>query len=159
MAKVHLYRRAGESHHWQALVYVHGRRYRFSCRTTDKATARHYARRRLQELQERHNRGLSGLPDTVHMTDVFDRYEREYAPKLRPSSRRRMMDVVREARRWFTNSTLRDPRVQDVTAREVQAFLDLKRAQDVSASPPQSVQVLRSSVSAKFTNPEPFTAP
>ena len=77
MAKVHLYRRAGESRYWQALVYVHGQRHRFSCRTSDKPTARQYARQRLLELEERHNRGLNGLPETVHMSEVLDRYERE----------------------------------------------------------------------------------
>lgn len=147
MAKVHLYQRKDESRYWQALVYLHGRRHRFSCRTSDKPTARRYAQSRLKELEERHNRGLGGLPAPVRMSDVFDRYEREYAPKLRLSSRKRMMDVVRLARKWFTNSTLRDPQVHRVTAREIQAFLDLKRGQAVS---PRTVNLYRANLHRVF---------
>jgi hypothetical protein len=68
MAKVHVYRRPGGSASWQAQVYVGGRRYRFSCRTDDKQTAREYARQRGEELRARHNRGLIGLPEPVRMS-------------------------------------------------------------------------------------------
>jgi integrase len=133
MGKFHLYQRKDESRNWQALAYLHGRRYRFSCRTTDKATARQYAHQQVNELQERHNRGLIGLPQPLRMSEVFDRYEREYAPKLRPSAQKRMMDVVRQARRWFTQGPLHDPPVQHVTAREIQALLEAKRSEGVTA--------------------------
>ena len=95
--RVHLYHRKGESPHWQALVRVGGKRYRFSCHTTHKVRARQLAEKRVRELEERHERGLLGLPTTLRISEVFDRYEREYAPKLRPSATRRMMDVVRQA--------------------------------------------------------------
>jgi hypothetical protein len=111
---LHLYQRTGESPHWQALVRVGGKRYRFSCKTSDKVTARKYAQKRVDELEERHNRGLVGLPDPVRMSEVFERYEREYAPNLRPSARKRMLDVVKQARRWFVDGPLHDPQVQRV---------------------------------------------
>ena len=131
--RVHIYRREGESPNWHAQVYVGGKRYRFSCETDDKATAREYARQRVEELKSRHNRGLVGLPEPVRMSQVFDRYEREYAPRLRPASRERMANVVDQARRWFATGPLHDPLVQHVTPRDVQAFLELKRHNDVSA--------------------------
>ena len=82
--RIHIYRRKGESPHWHAQVYVGRKRYRFSCQTDDKETAREYARQRVAELKARHNRGLIGLPEPVSLSQVFDRYEREYAPRLRP---------------------------------------------------------------------------
>ena len=33
MPTIHLYRRPGETRNWYALVYVHGKRHRFSCKT------------------------------------------------------------------------------------------------------------------------------
>ena len=131
--QIHLYRRKGESHKWQTLVYLNGHRYRFSCRTDDKPTAREYARQRVEDLKARHNRGLIGLPEPVRMSEAFDRYEREYSPRLRPSSRERMMQVIREARRWFTEVPLHNPSVAHVTPGDVQAFLERKRLQSVSA--------------------------
>lgn len=131
--QVHIYRRRGESPCWQAQVYVGARRYRFSCHTDDKATAREYARRRVEELKARHNRGLIGLPEPVRMSEVFDRYEREYAPKLRPSSWKRTQVVFKQVRQWFVNGALRDPELGHVTAGDVQAFLEHKRSQGASA--------------------------
>ncbi len=60
--RVHIHRRKGESPYWQAQAYVGGKRYRFSCQTEDKETAREYARQRVAELKGRHDRGLVGLP-------------------------------------------------------------------------------------------------
>ena len=85
------------------------------------------------ELKARHNRGLIGLPEPVRMSAVFERYEREYAPRLRPASRERMMHVVTEAHRWFVDGPLHDCYVTSVTPNDVQAFLERKRAQAVSA--------------------------
>src|SRR5437870_12387471 len=100
--RIHVHRREGESPYWHAQAYVGGKRYRFSCQTEDKQTAREYARQRVAELKARHDRSLVGLPESIRMSEVFERYEREYAPRLRASSRERMMGVVREARRWLT---------------------------------------------------------
>jgi len=131
--RVHIYRRKGETPYWHAQAYVGGKRYRFSCQTEDKETAREYARQRINEVKARHNRGLIGLPEPVRMSAVFERYEREYAPRLRPASRERMMHVVIEARRWFVDGPLHDCYVTCVTPNDVQAFLERKRAQGVSA--------------------------
>jgi integrase len=133
MGKLHLYRRAGETPHWQAQVYVGGRRYRFSCRTSDKATAREYARQRTAALQARHNRGLVGLPEPVRLSQVFDRYEREAVPTLRPSSQRRALGIVAQARYWFVSGPLRDPEVAYVRPDDILAFLESKRASHVKA--------------------------
>jgi integrase len=43
------------------------------------------------------------------------------------------MQVVRQARQWFVNGPLHDPLVAQVTPRDVQAFLDVKRHEGVSA--------------------------
>ena len=91
MSKVRIYRRKGESPNWQAQVYVGGKRYRFSCHTRDKSTARRYGEQRAAALVKRNNRGLVGLPEPVQMSKVFERYEREYAPRLRPHARRRSL--------------------------------------------------------------------
>lgn len=133
MGKLHLYRRKDESPHWHAQVYVGGKRYRFTCHTTDKATAREYARKRAKELEKRHNRGLVGLPEPVRMSQVFERYEREYAERLRPGSRERMLQVVKQARRWFADGPLHDPLVANVSVSDIQAFLDAKQHEGVSA--------------------------
>jgi len=128
MSKLHIYRRPGESSHWQAQAYVGGKRYRFSCETDDKATAREYARQRVDELRGRHNRGLIGFAEPVRMSQVFDRYEREYGPRLRESSRQRMGHVLKLARSWFVEGSLHDPYVHSVTAGDVQAFLTVKQS-------------------------------
>jgi integrase len=131
--RVNLYRRKGETPHWQAQVYVGGKRYRFSCQTENKETAREFARQRIAELKARHDRGLIGLPESVRVSQVFERYEREYAPRLRPSSRKRMLCVLSEALTWFEAGPLHDPLVAHVTPRDIQAFLEMKRSQGVTA--------------------------
>ena len=82
-----LYRRSQESPHWYAQLYVGSQRHRFSCKTIDKRTARRYAQQQAKKLRERHERGLLGLPEPVRVSEIFSRYEREYAPRLRPSAR------------------------------------------------------------------------
>jgi len=67
------------------------------------------------------------------MSEVFERYEQEYAPRLRSSSPERMMTVVREARNWCKTRPLRDPCVAHLTAGDVQSLLEQKRSQGVSA--------------------------
>ena len=131
--QLHIYRRKGESPYWHAQVYVGGKRYRFSCQTEDKATAREYARQRVEELKARHNRGLVGLPEPVRMSEVLNRYEREYAPKLRPSSWKRTQGVLKQARNWFVAGPLHDPEVSHVTPRDIHAFLEHKLSQGASA--------------------------
>ncbi len=131
--RVHLYRRSGETPYWHAQVYVGGKRYRFSCQTDDKSTAREYARQRVEELKARHNRGLIGLPEPVRMSEVFRRYEREYAPNLRRSSWLRTQVVFKQARNWFVGGPLRDLQVGHVTPGDIQAFLEYKHAQGVKA--------------------------
>lgn len=131
--RVNLYRRKDRGPIWQAQVYVGGRRYRFSCQTDDKHAARQYARRRTHELEDRFNRGLAGLPEPIRMCEVFKRYEQEYGPRLRRSSLRRMRDVQVQARRWFVDGPLHDPQLAHVTPNDIQAFLEHKRAEGVSA--------------------------
>ena len=130
---IKIHRRNGESPNWQALVRIGGRRQRFSCRTTNKTTARKYAEQRAAELEARYNRSLVGQPDPIRMSEVFDRYEHQFAPKLRTSARDRMMHVVTQAREWFCTSPLNDPEIQNVTPHEIQAFLEVKQAEGVSA--------------------------
>ena len=131
MSKLHLYRRNGESPYWQAQAYVGGRRYRFSCRTTDKATARLYAQKRLNEIQARHNRGLIGLPEPVHVSEALDRYISTSMPTLRPSSRQRTLVIVRQARSWFADGPLKNPLLAHVQPSDILAFLEAKRAEGV----------------------------
>ena len=131
--RVRTYRRKGESPYWQAQVYVGSKRYRFSCQTDDRETAREFARQRVQELKARHNRGLVGLPEPVRMSEVFSRYEREYASKLRPSSWCRTQVVLKQARDWFVAGPLHDVEVSHVTPVDIQAFLEQKLAQGVTA--------------------------
>jgi integrase len=145
--RVHLYRRKGETPNWHAQVYVGCKRYRFSCQTDDKETAREYARQRVGELKGRHNRGLVGLPEPVRMSQVFDRYEREYAPLLRPASRARMTTVIQGARHWFVDGPLHNPHVAIVSAQDVQAFLERKRLQGVS---PRTVNLYRANLHRVF---------
>lgn len=83
---IHLFHLDTKARNWYAQAYVGGKRYRFTCNTTDKRTARKYAEQRLNELEARHNRGLVGLPDPVRFSEVLDRYERTELPKLRPAS-------------------------------------------------------------------------
>ena len=131
--RAHIYRRKGESPHWHAQVYVGRKRYRFSCQTEDKSTAREYARQRVEELKARHDRGLVGLPEPVRMSEVFDRYEQEYAPRLRASSWSRAATVLKQAADWFVGGPLHDPQVGHVTSGDIQAFLEHKKADGVSA--------------------------
>jgi integrase len=147
MGQLHIYRRDGESPNWQAQVHLGGRRYRFSCRTTSKSTARRYAQSRLTELENRYNRGLTGLHESVPMSDVFDRYEKEYAPKLRPSSRSRMMQVVRHAREWFEEGPNKGRTVHSITPSDIQALLEYKRADGVG---PRTVNIYRANLHRVF---------
>ena len=147
MPKLHLYCRNGETPNWYAQVYVGGRRHRFSCHTTQKVTARRYAQKRVTELEERFNRGLTGEPEHVRMSEIFDRYDREYAPRLRPSARRRTYFVFRQAREWFVKGPLHDPCVSMVTTRDIQAFLDLKRGEGVCG---RTVNLVRANLHRLF---------
>ena len=147
MGQLHIYRRDGESPNWQARVSVGGRRYRFSCRTTSKHTARQYAQRRVRDLENRYNRGLIGLAEPVPMSDVLDRYEREYATKLRPSSRSRMMDVVGHAREWFEEGPMKGRAVQNITASDIQVLLEHKHASGVA---PRTVNIYRANLHRVF---------
>ena len=147
MSQVHLYRRPGESTCWHAQVYVGGRRYRFSCRTTDKRTARGYAQRRVAELEERYNRGLTGLPQAVRLSQVIARYEQQEVPKLRPTSQQRTLGIVRQARSWFLRGPLSDPLVANVRPDDILAFLEAKRAEGVS---PRTVNLYRATLHRIF---------
>lgn len=147
MAKVHIYRRAGESRHWQAQVYVGGRRYRFTCLTSERGTAREYARQRADELLARHNRGLVGLPGPVRLSAVFSRYEREAVPTLRPSSQRRALGIVAEARSWFVSGRLHDPQAAHIRPDDVAAFLEAKRTTGVK---PRTVNLYRATLHPVF---------
>ena len=133
MSKLHLYKRTGESPYWHAQVYIGGNRYRFSCRTDDKRTAREYARQKTEELQARHNRGLIGLPEPIRVSEVFERYEKEYASRLRASSRERMIQVIEYARSWLVDGPPNDPVVQHVTPQHIAVLLERKRGDGVSA--------------------------
>ncbi len=145
--RVHIYRRKGETPHWQAQVYVGTKRYRFSCLTEDKATAREYARQRIDELKARHNRGLVGLPDPVRISEVLLRYENESVPKLRPASQRRTLGIVAQIRAWFVSGPLHDPQVSAVRPDEIAAFLDHKRSEGVS---PRTVNLYRATLHRIF---------
>ena len=131
--RIHIYRRAGESPNWHAQVYVGGRRFRFSCDTDNKETAREVARQRVQELKARHDRGLTGLPEPVRFSGVLQRYEREYLPRLRPTAAKRTRVVLAQARRFFVDGPLADPLIQRVTPADVQAFLEAKGHERVAA--------------------------
>lgn len=130
---IHIYRRKGETPYWHAQAYVGGKRYRFSCQTDDKGTAREYAHQRVQELKERYNRGLIGLAEPVRASEVLERYEREAVPNLRPASQRRTLGIVAQIRNWFVNGPLRDPQLARIRPDDIAAFLEKKRGEDVSA--------------------------
>jgi integrase len=147
MGKLRIYRRKDRGAVWQAQAYVGGRRYRFSCHTRDKATARQYAQQQLKELETRHNRGLVGLPEPVRMSQVLDRYKREALPKLRPASQRRTAGIVAQARAWFVQGPLRDPQLASVQPNDILAFLDAKRAEGVS---PRTVNLYRATLHRIF---------
>ena len=131
--RIHIYRRKGESPYWHAQVYAGAKRYRFSCLTEDKTTAREYARQRLEELKARHDRGLIGLPERVRVSEVLNRYEDEGVPKLRPASQRRTLGIVTQVRAWFVGGPLHDPVVTNVRPDDIAAFLEQKRNEGVCA--------------------------
>jgi integrase len=81
------------------------------------------------------------------MSDVFDRYEKEYAPKLRPSSRSRMMQVVRHAREWFEEGPNKGRTVHSITPSDIQALLEYKRADGVG---PRTVNIYRANLHRVF---------
>ncbi|MCH7473465.1 MAG: tyrosine-type recombinase/integrase [Gemmatimonadetes bacterium] len=147
MQKLRIYRRKDRGTAWQAQVYVGGKRYRFTCNTTDKRTARKYAEQKLNELDARHNRGLVGLPDPVRFSEVLDRYERTELPKLRPASQRRTAGIVAQARTWFVSGPLKDPQLTCIQPNDVLAFLDAKWAEGVS---PRTVNLYRATLHRIF---------
>ncbi len=144
---VHLYRRKGESPHWHAQAYVGSKRYRFSCRTDDKSTAREYARQRVEELKARHNRGLVGLPDPVRMSTVLKRYAEESVPKLRPATQRRTLGIVCQLRAWFVEGPLHDPLIVSVRPDDIAAYLENKRCEGVA---PRTVNLYRATLHRIF---------
>jgi len=147
MGTLRLYRRKARGPIWQAQVFVGGKRFRFSCHTSDKATARDYADQRAKELAARFNRGLVGMPNPVRLSEVLDRYEREALPKLRPASQRRTQGIVAQARSWFVSGRLHDPQLSNVRPDDVSAFLEAKRAEAVS---PRTVNLYRSTLHRIF---------
>jgi hypothetical protein len=145
--RIHIYRRKGESPYWHAEVYEGTKRYRFSCLTEDKTTAREYARQRLEELKARYNRGLVGLPDPIRVSEVLKRYEVEGIPKLRPASQRRTLGIVAQVRAWFVGGPVHDPLVASVRPDDVAAFLENKRAEGVC---PRTVNLYRATLHRIF---------
>ena len=110
MPTIHLYRRPGETRNWYALVYVHGKRHRFSCKTDNKRSARRFAQERAQRLALA---PVWGQPTpTLRWSEVIARYDSEFAPRLRPRARTRMSDVIRFANSHFSN----DPFVHTITS-------------------------------------------
>jgi hypothetical protein len=57
---------------------------------------------------------LVDLPEPVCMSQVFERYEREYLARLRAASQRRTTGILTQARTWFCEGTVRDPQVASV---------------------------------------------
>ncbi len=145
--QVHLYRRKGESPQWHAQVYVGGKRYRFTCLTDDKATAREYARQRLEDLKTRYNRGLIGLPEPIRLSDVLKRYTEESVPKLRPASQRRTLGIVAQLRAWFVEGPMHDPLLASVRPDDMAAFLEKKRSDGVK---PRTVNLYRATLHRIF---------
>jgi integrase len=144
---VHLFRLDTKTAHWYAQLYVGGKRYRFSCLTEDKTTAREYARQRLEELKARHNRGLVGLPDPVRISEVLRRYVEEGVPKLRPASQRRTLGIVAQLRTWFVEGPLRDPQLARVRPDDIAALLEKKQSEGVS---PRTVNLYRATLHRIF---------
>ena len=145
--RVHIYRRKGETPYWHAQAYVGSKRYRFSCLTEDKTTAREYARQRLEELKARYNRGLIGLPDPVRISQVLKQYEDEGVPKLRPASQRRTLGIVSQVRAWFVGGSMHDPLVASVRPDDIAAFLEHKHNEGVC---PRTVNLYRATLHRIF---------
>lgn len=65
---------------------------------------------------------------TIRLSHAFDRYEHEYLPRLRPSSHRRSLDVVKRARVWFKH----DPPLNRITPNDIEGFLTAQLKRGVS---------------------------
>lgn len=106
--------------------YVDGERFNFTVATTDRRVAERFAVNKYQSLGEYQARRQDGLPDSIRVSALLDQFEREVIPGLAEGTQRSYADSLRPIRIFFLGA-LNDPKVEEIRARHIAAYLTWRR--------------------------------
>jgi integrase len=114
---------------YRVRLCVAGQRYRKTLHSVSRAEAEQFARERYQVLRGRALREKRGLPGTVRVSGLLDRYEQEKLPQLRAASRVSYANSLRPIRMFFVE-VLGDPSIDKIIADDIQRYIGWRRTRD-----------------------------
>ena len=88
--------------------------------------ARNYSRTKHDELAGLEKRRTLGFPDSIAVSELLTKYEREYLPALSPNTRKSYPKSIAPIRTYFLND-LGDPGIETIRAKHVADFLSWRR--------------------------------
>src|SRR5207244_6580958 len=104
-----------------------GKRHRYSVRAESKSAAGEWASAKYEELQAAGERRDQGYPAPLRMSELFDRFEREWMPGTAAATQNSYKDSLKVLRPWFVDE-LHNPTVDRVRAGDVAAFMTWRRS-------------------------------
>lgn len=110
----------------RVILYAGGKRHSFTIPTLERREAVEFARRKYSELQDRVARERHGLPGSMAMSRLLEKFEQERLPLLAANTRRTYGNSLRLFKKFFVE-ILGDPRVEQVRPGHVKDFLNWRR--------------------------------
>jgi len=108
----------------------------------DKREAGEWAARKQEELEQQLDRRGQGYPEPLRMSELFDRFEREWMPGTAAATQNSYRDSLKVLRPWFVDE-LHDPTVDRVRAGDVAAFMTWRRSHRLRGKAPISARTLQ----------------
>ena len=132
---------------YRVSLCIRGRRHRFTVHAESKADAAEWAAAKHKELKTAGARRDQGYPAPLRMSELFDRFEREWMPGTAAATQNSYRDSLKVLRPWFVEELLveelHDPTVDRVRAGHVAAFLTWRRAHRLRGKAPISARTLQ----------------
>jgi len=119
-----------------------GKRHRYSVRAESKSAAGEWASAKYEELQAAGERRDQGYPAPLRMSELFDRFEREWMPGTAAATQNSYKDSLKVLRPWFVDE-LHNPTVDRVRAGDVAAFMTWRRSHRLRGTAPVSARTLQ----------------
>jgi site-specific recombinase XerD len=110
----------------RVILYAGGKRHTFTLPTTDRREAVEFARRKHAELERLVERERHGLPGSMTVAALFDKFEKERLPLLTASTRRTYAISLALFRAFFVEG-LKNLRVDQIRPGHVKDYLNWRR--------------------------------
>ena len=109
----------------RVILYAGGKRHSFTLPTADRREAVEFARRKHAELGHLVEREQRGLPGSMPLSQLLDKFEQERLPLLATNTRRTYSISLTKFREFFVR--IGDPRVEHVRSGHVNDYLNWRR--------------------------------